>query len=230
MLSAGYELNLAMLGAAGYNARHISLIKWEVMQMKKIVIACATALLVAGAAGSALAESIKGTMGVTGRLGVIVPADSKEAANNGSGRNYLIETDPGFNGGAGFIYGMDDTLALEIGVDYSTFHTDVGDADMKDVAVGVQYRFPPANPKLVPYMGFGLDVLIPGLKNRQVDTVLGGHFRGGFDYFFDRAIALNLDFKATGGMKADIDQLGGKIGEFNPSNITGTAGIRVFFR
>ena len=198
--------------------------------MKKIVIACATALLVAGAAGSALAESIKGTMGVTGRIGVIVPADSKEAANNGSGRNYLIETDPGISGGVGFIYGMDDTLALEIGVDFAQFHTSEGSADLKDLAVGVQYRFPPANPKLVPYMGVGIDVLIPDIKNGDVDTVLGGHFRGGFDYFFDRAVAFNLDFKATGGIKADIDRAGSKIGEFNPSNITGTAGVRVYFR
>ena len=79
-------------------------------------------------------------------------------------------------------------------------------------------------------MGVGIDVLIPDIKNGDVDTVLGGHFRGGFDYFFDRAVAFNLDFKATGSIKADIDRAGVKTGEFNPSNITGTAGIRVFFR
>lgn len=183
-------------------------------------------LLAAASVGVAEAQSIRNTMGMTARAGILSPADSKEPA--GGGRDFLVDSDMGIVGGIGFIYGVDDHLAFEVDINFSRFNTDSmhGDADMKDMGVGIQYRFPPANPKLTPYMGLGLDVLIPDYERSNVDAVFGGHVRGGFDYFFDRAMAFNVDFKAIGGFQADVD----KGGKFDPSSVSCMAGIRFFFR
>jgi hypothetical protein len=49
----------------------------EVVNMRKIFVACAM-LFVTLVAGTAVADSIEGRIGVTGRLGFLVPADSDQ--------------------------------------------------------------------------------------------------------------------------------------------------------
>lgn len=186
--------------------------------MKRTIIACATALLVAASAGSALADSIKGTLGFTGKMGLINPADSEY---NG----LVIDTDPGVQLGGGMIYGFDNNAAFEMGISHSWFDFGGTDANLTDLEVGLQYRFNP-DQKMVPYLGAGFDVLMPDIDGGSVDTTLGAHVKGGIDYFVQRNIAINGELKLTGGLEADID--GG--GEFDPSSVALTAGVRFFFR
>lgn len=190
---------------------------------KKVMMALSAAAAVM-MVSQADAQSIRGTMGVTARAGLISPADSKGRLGD------YVDTDVGFVGDLGFLYGVDDTLGFEVDLSYGKFSTDsqsgYGTGTLKGMAVGMQYRFPPANPRLTPYMGLGVDVLIPDYKRANVDTVFGAHVRGGFDYFVDRNLAFNIDLKVTGGFEADVD--GG--GKFDTSSVTTMAGFRYFFR
>jgi outer membrane protein len=186
--------------------------------MKKAVIAIAAALLVAASSGAALADSIKGTLGLTGKLGLINPADSKRG-------NTIIDTDPGFILGGGMIYGFDNNAAFEMEISHAWFDFGSTDATLTDLAVGLQYRFTPES-KMVPYLGAGFDVLMPDVDGDSVDTTLGAYVKGGVDYFIERNIALTGELKLTGGLEADID--GG--GKFDPSSVALTGGIRFYFR
>src|SRR5665647_3416985 len=77
--------------------------------MKKLlVLACATATL-SLAAGPATADNINGRVGVTGKIGFTIPADSELNSRNN-------HTDPGFIGGGGLIYGIDNYLAAEVAI------------------------------------------------------------------------------------------------------------------
>jgi len=192
--------------------------------MKKVIMTAALLACAGVMTAQAEAQSIRGTMGVTARAGFISPADSKGRVGD------YVDTNLGFVGDLGFIYGVDDNLGFEVDLSYGKFSTDsssgYGTGTLKGMAVGMQYRFPPANPRLTPYMGLGVDVLIPDYKRANVDTVFGAHVRGGFDYFVDRNLAVNIDLKVTGGFEADVD--GG--GKFDTSNVTTMGGFRYFFR
>jgi outer membrane protein len=121
--------------------------------MKKIVVfVCMTAVL-ALAAGTAMAESIKNRIGVTGRIGFLVPSDSDYAGFN-------VSTDVGFNGGGGFIYGITDNIAAELDITHTEFGSDVrglklGDFNTTNISLGAQYRFKDPMPHLTPYVGGG---------------------------------------------------------------------------
>lgn len=198
--------------------------------MKKIVVTmAAAALLVTAASGTALADSIKGTLGLTGKMGMIIPADSK--TDTGTGK-VLIETDPGFIIGGGLIYGFDDNAAFEMSVTHSWFNvknTSAGDATLTDMAFGLQYRFTPEQ-KLVPYIGGGLDILLPDMDRAKVDTTIGAHIKGGVDYFIARNVAVTGELKLTGGLDADITVGGNKVGDFDPSSVSVMGGVRLYFR
>jgi outer membrane protein len=223
-------MNLDLSGLAGlaYNAHRLrtQLLLMEGAEMKKTVIALATALLVAVSTGAALADSIKGTLGLTGKLGMINPADSKIDNPFGPGK-LLIETDPGFVFGGGVIYGFDNQAAFEMEITHAKFDFDGPDATLTDLAVGLQFRFTPES-KLVPYLGAGFDILMPDIDGGSVDTVLGAHVKGGVDYFIERNIALTGEVKLTGGLDADIDGPGD--GKFRTSSLVATCGIRLYFR
>ena len=197
--------------------------------MKRIVTTlAAAALLVAATTGAALADSIKGTLGLTGGLGLIVPADSKTEDSR------IIDTDPGFIIGGGIIYCFDDNAAFEMGVTHSMFNSStVGardfDASITDLSFGLQYRFTPER-KLVPYVGAGLDILMPDVEDAKVDTVIGAHIKGGVDYFFARNIAVTGELKLTGGLESDITVAGTRVGKFDPSSVSVMGGVRVYFR
>lgn len=195
--------------------------------MRKSLLISVIALVAMLAGSNAMAENLRGKFGVSGRLGVIVPADSER--NFAPYGKLVVETDPGFIGGGGLIYGVDDHLALELNVDHSIFHTKGWSrADVNDVAMGAQYRFDSPG-HVVPYVGGGIDILIPEFKDMQVDTVLGLHLSAGLDFFVSRNVAFTTELKGVGAFDADVNRLGVKQGDFDPSNISTTVGMRIFF-
>lgn len=181
-------------------------------------------------AGTAAADSIKGRLGVTGRLGFVVPS------NSDVGWYDDVETDLGFHGGGGLIYGVGDNLGLEFEATHHWFDADGGlEFSTTGISLGVQYRFnTPSLGKLVPYVGGGLDLLLSDAtdafgENADVDTVPGAHANGGIDYFITKQLALNADVKVVVAPDADIKFLGVKVGDFDPTSLATTVGFRYFF-
>ena len=199
--------------------------------MKKLIIlACLTAS-VSLAAGTALADSIKGKLGVSGKIGFLVPADNDPDFVVNRQNN----TDVGFVGGGGFIYGIDDHIAVEFEITRTDFGSNNGDFGITNVTLGGQYRFKIDQPKLVPYLGGGLDILLSDFdpssgSRRDVDTTVGFHASGGLDYFIQRNIALNAEAKLLAAPDTSInDSSGIHRGDFDPSSFSTTFGIRYFF-
>lgn len=194
--------------------------------MKKLCISTALALSLTLTA-VAHADSIKGKVGITARLGFVIPSDNES--------DFLHnETDVGVVGGGGLIFGIDDHLAGEFEITRSAFGSETGDFGMTDLALGVQYRFQPRSP-LVPYIGAGLDILLSDYDPhdrsiRDVDTTVGVHLSGGIDYFFHKRMALNAEGKILIAPDADItNRFGDHVGNFDPSNFSATVGLRYFF-
>ena len=199
--------------------------------MKKLIIlACLTAS-VSLAAGTVLADSIKGKLGVSGKIGFLVPADNEP--------NLVVRTkngtDVGFIGGGGFLYGITDQVAAEFEITRTEFGSDSGNFGITNVTLGGQYRFKLDHPKFVPYLGGGLDILISNFDPkggfiRDVDTTVGFHASGGLDYFIQRNIALNAEMKLLAAPDTSInDSSGIHRGDFDPSSFSTTFGIRYFF-
>ncbi len=208
--------------------------------MKKVVVfVCVTAVLTL-IAGTAMAESIKGRIGVTGRIGFLVPADSELTDDSGFLTN--ASTDVGFNGGGGFIYGITDNIAAELDITHTWFGADVGGAKLGDlnttnISLGAQYRFDVPVRHLTPYVGAGLDILVNGFDGDgilsgipfEVDTVVGAHISAGADYFVTKQLALTTELKGVLAPDADIKVLGQKVGNYDPMAFTMTFGARFFF-
>jgi outer membrane protein len=206
-------------------------------RMKKYCILFCAVISLALTAGSALAaDSIQGRLGVTGRIGFLVPADSEAFAIPNSNLN----TDVGFIGGGGFIYGINKNIAAELDITHTGFDakragSKAGDFDTTNISLGGQYRFVdiPVQ-RLVPYAGAGLDILLNNFSfangtNADVDTTVGGHVSGGVDYFLMRQLALNTELKGLLAPNADIKFGGAKIGNYDPTSFSMTFGVRYFF-
>ncbi|QWV96922.1 porin family protein [Geomonas nitrogeniifigens] len=181
------------------------------------------------ASGVAMAETIKGRVGVSGRIGFQVPADNE--AEFGWGNN---KTDTGLVGGGGLIYGIDGNWAAEVDLSHSSFDSDTGDFGVSDISLGAQYRFRVPDRKVVPYLGAGLDILITDYDpydgaSLDVDTCLGAHVKGGVDYFVTRDLALTAEAKFVLAPDTDITYQGLHTGDFDPSSFSGTIGVRYFF-
>lgn len=182
--------------------------------------------------GTARAEDLRGRFALYAKVGVINPADA-ESSTLAPGHQVVVSSDPGPVFGGGLLYGLDDNVAFELEITRSTFHTsDFGDAEIKDLSVGGQYRFP-ERARLAPYLGGGVDVLINDLDGPRisaVDTVLGVHLCGGVDYFATRQFVLNAELRGVEAFSANVNDLtGGKVGSFDPSNLTFSIGVRIFF-
>ena len=191
--------------------------------MKKLLfIACALATF-SLAANSAYADNIAGKLGVTGKIGVLFPADSDFGPFNNN-------TDAGIIGGGGLLYGIDKHFAAEIDVTRTSFESDFTDFGITNISLGAQYRFALNQPQLVPYLGAGLDILLNdadhGLK---VDNTVGVHASAGVDYFLMKQMALTAEAKLVLAPDADINGPSGKVGNFDPNSISTTVGIRYFF-
>jgi outer membrane protein len=204
--------------------------------MKRIVVFVCMAAVLALAAGTAMAESIKGRIGVTGRIGFLVPADSEAFTEFGVSN---LSTDVGFNGGGGFIYGITDNIAAEIDITHTWFGANIGgfhegDFNTTNISLGAQYRFDVPVQHLTPYVGAGLDILVNGFDferggSADVDTVVGAHISGGVDYFVMKQLALTTELKGVLAPDADIKTAFGKIGNYDPMAFTMTFGARFFF-
>lgn len=186
--------------------------------MKKLIIlACATAAI-SLTTGFASAETIEGKIGVTGKAGFIFPSDGNNS------------TDTGIIGGGGFIFGIDRNFAAEVGITHTVFDSNIGDFSVTDLSLGAQYRFNIGQPKLVPFVGGGLDFLVNDVEyNRSVDSTLGVHIYGGADYFITKQFALTAEARVLLAPDVDINGPYGKQGDFDPSSLATTFGVRYFF-
>jgi len=196
--------------------------------MRKFLLITACALLTAFLAGNASADALRGRLAVTGRLGVTNPANGESDLRPDVG-TLVVSTDAGFIGGGGFLFGVDDNIAVELDVTQSSYHTSVfGRADVTNLSIGAQFRFPERQ-RIIPYIGAGMNVLINDLPRDAADTVLGMHLAAGLDYMLTRQVALNAEVKGVEAFSADVKFNGSKIGEFDPSNVACTVGARFFF-
>lgn len=198
--------------------------------MKKLfILACSVSVLVIFS-GAALADSIKGRIGATGRLGFLVPSDSDVYD-----APYELDTDVGFIGGGGLIYGITKNIAAELDITYTEFDADAGpykaaEFETTNISLGAQYRFVDLPVRqLVPYVGGGLDILVNDATNADVDTVAGIHVNGGVDYFVMKQLALTAEVKAVLAPDADIKYQGVQVGDYDPSSFATTFGVRYFF-
>jgi outer membrane protein len=195
-----------------------------------LLMACCLVADYAMAAGLNGSDSIVGRFGVTGRLGFLVPADNGTVSTGvviGRGNS-----DVGFVGGGGFIFGFADNIAADFEITHSSFGTDTSTSfDTTDFSLGVQYRFLDLPVRhLIPYAGIGVDILVNGANNGlDVDTVAGMHVKGGVDYFLMRQFALTSEIKGVIAPNADIKSGSGKVGEFDPDSFSMTFGVRYFF-
>lgn len=198
--------------------------------MKKLIVLACLATTVSMTTGTAMADSIKGKVGLTGRIGFLNPAD-----NNAEFRNDN-KTDAGFVAGGGLIYGIDDHFAAEFEVTRTDFGSDTGDFGVTDISFGGQYRFALQQRQLVPYIGAGVDILVSdydenGGARSDVDTTVGAHISGGVDYFLQKNLALTAEARLVAAPDTKITdrQNGNHAGDFDPSNFSTTVGIRYFF-
>lgn len=201
--------------------------------MKRIIVTLGVALLVAVGAGQALADSsIAGKLGVTGRIGFLVPADSDFNTQK-------LETDAGFNFGGGLIYGIDRNFAAELDISRTEFGSnltngvDAGDFEIVNIALGGQYRFQISQPNFTPYVGAGLSILLSELERNgskiDIDTTVGFYGAGGIDYFLTKQIALNAEGRIVIAPETDIHGGAAGGGNFDPSHFSGMFGVRFFF-
>lgn len=197
--------------------------------MKKLIVLACLATTVSMTAGTAMADSIKGRLGVTGKVGLINPADN-------SAEGFDNKTDTGVLVGGGLIYGLDNHIALELDLTGATFGSDTGDFDVTNISFGGQYRFALNESRFVPFVGAGLDIIATDYDadngaGSDVDTTVGVHVKGGFDLFLQRNLALTAEAKLVVAPEADITDSwsGAHAGKFDPSSLSTTVGIRYFF-
>lgn len=197
--------------------------------MKKLIVFACLATTISMTAGTAMADSIKGKLGVTGRVGFVNPADNNaEYIDN--------KTDSGLVVGGGLIYGIDDHIAAEFEITRADFGSDTGDFGVTDYSFGGQYRFALQQRQLVPYLGVGVDILASdydfyGIGQSDVETTVGVHISGGVDFFLQKNLALTAEAKLVAAPEARITdrQFGDHAGDFDPSNFSTTVGLRFFF-
>ena len=221
--------------------------------MKKIVLLATAALLLL--AGTAMAESIAGKVGITARGGAsyILNSEFTDEAMINLGMDQDIKRGIGWNAGGGIICGITDNLAVNFDILYSradlkfsnsTYSDETfGKGSSIDFAFGAQWRFMPTS-QFVPYVEAGVDVLMnkislddeyssPG-ESWDAAVSFGGHLSAGVDFFITPNIALNAEIRGLLANNADVTRMcpgdpDVVVAKYNPSNISGFLGIRFFF-
>lgn len=195
--------------------------------MRKVTVLAFIALSLL--AVNAMAESIDGRLGLTGKLGVIVPLANSEI----KGSTFWL-SDTGFAAGGGLIYGFGKNFAAELDVTHVPSldvkmgtGAKISEAQFTDVSLGLLYRIMPAH-RFVPYIGGGADFIKGDIENTSLDWTVGGHANGGLDYFVNNSIVLNIDCRAVFAEKSDIQMNGVNVGKFDPMNVVTTFGVRLF--
>ena len=193
--------------------------------MRRIIVLAVIALSLV--AGNAMAESINGRLGLTGKAGFVVPLQ------DGSINGTAFETSTGFAFGGGLIYGFCKNFAGEVDVTHApSMNVKIGgikvaEAQSSDIGLGIQYRIMPGS-KIVPFIGIGADFIKGDIDASTIDWTIGGHVNGGVDFFLNKSIALTADIRGVYAAKSDITQNGVKVGKFDPTSFIGTVGIRLF--
>ncbi len=178
--------------------------------------------------GNAMAESINGRLGLTGKLGFTVPLKDLEI-----GGAEIGEHNTGFVGGGGLIYGLGDNFALELDVthapatDIKVGGAKVAEQQTTNISLGLQHRIMPEK-RLVPYIGAGADFIKGDITNSTIDWAYGGHASAGLDYFITKSIVATADFRFVAGSKSDIMLNNTTIGRYDPMSFIGTFGVRLF--
>lgn len=181
-------------------------------------------------ANTAFADTIANRFGFTGRIGVLVPLENEFIKNT-------TDTDPGLAWSGGFIYGFNDHIATELEVTYiPELEVEIAgdkayEADMMDIAVGLQYRFSPEK-HLVPFVGIGVDFIKGDLdhvngNSYDMDWTFGGHVNAGFDWFLTKGIALTTDMRLTVADTGDIKKGNSSVGEYDPLWFQAMVGFRL---
>lgn len=196
--------------------------------MKRIIAAVALAVS-AMMVDVAAAENLTGRLGVTGRLGFTVPADSDWQTAG------PLDSDTGFIFGGGFLYGITRNVAAEFDVTHSIYDlrfdrvSKDGTANVTNVSLGAQWRFASDRP-YTPYVGGGLSILFNDYTDSDVDTTVGVNLKAGIDYYITPRVALNAELKGTISPSADMRYLpAADHGSFDPSSLSGLFGMRYFF-
>ena len=196
--------------------------------MRRTILLALLALTVL--TGTALADSLDGRLGLTGKGGVLDPLQDDFVSSTSKSR-------AGLSGGGGLIFGFGRNFAAEVdvthvpGLDVEMSGSKVFDATLTDVALGIQFRVTPEN-RLVPYFGAGVDFIKGSLKTLEgveydMDWTEGGHVSLGFDYFITRGITFTAELRAILAAKGDVTSAGLKVGDYNPNSFIGTVGIRL---
>ncbi|QXE92296.1 porin family protein [Geomonas subterranea] len=179
-------------------------------------------------AGPAIAADIDGRIGLTGKVGFLMPVQDDFITG-------VDDTNTGLAAGGGVIYGIGKNVAAELDITHApTLNVQaaggkVGEATLTDISLGLQYRFTPEQP-LVPYLGAGVDFIKGKFKNLGdrrygLEWTTGGHVSAGIDYFATRGIALTAELK---GIFAPAGNIKTTPQEYNPNSFVGTVGIRLF--
>lgn len=143
--------------------------------MKNYLVFIVTTAILCTLPVISLADSIKGKLGITGRLGLMIPSDFDyttitahtiiPSITVGVIQNDKAKAETAFVGGGGFIYGVSDNLAVEVDVthapriDYDNSGQKAFEIATTNVSLGLQYRFLPES-MLVPYLGGGVDFIL----------------------------------------------------------------------
>ena len=179
--------------------------------------------------GTALADSLDGRLGFTGKAGALVPLRDDFISSTTGAK-------AGLAAGGGLIFGLCRNFAVEadvnqvLNLDVELNGSKVYEATLTDVALGAQYRFASGN-RLVPFLGAGADFIkgtlkVPGGAEYDMDWTVGGHVNAGIDYFITSGIALTAEVRGVLAAKGDINSAGTKVGEYNPRSFLGTLGLR----
>ncbi len=196
--------------------------------MKKLLVCLgilSAAVLLLSTAATA-ADSIKNRLGITGRLGFIVPSNSSEVITGTIGTNADVI------GGGSVIYGVTDHWAAEFDITHAGFGSNAGlDFGITDVSFGAQYRFLNLPYRqLTLYLGGGLAILVNDVSSGSVDDVAGVQVSGGADYFLMKQLAVNVEARGVIAPNADFRApSGAKLGDFDPTSFSLLFGVRYFF-
>ncbi|WP_298273066.1 OmpW family outer membrane protein [Geobacter sp.] len=225
--------------------------------MKKYLVLIVIGAVLCTLSDTAMADSIKGRLGVTGRLGFMVPSSSEfttvtpvtviPSVTLGTIDTGKGKADPAFVAGGGFICGVTDNLAIEVDVTHAPkieyAFTGFGgqqsfEITTTNVSLGFQYRFFPEK-MLVPYLGAGVDFIFSdgkyqGRDKLDIETVVGEHVNAGADFFVTQKIALNADFRGIIAPRAEVNNpnqplpFNLKTGEYDPVSFVALFGVRFF--
>ena len=196
--------------------------------MRRIVILAIAALMVT--AGNAMADSIAGRLGVSGKLGATAPLKDDLIAGTS-------DTKAGFSGGGGLIYGFGEHGAVDLEVfhmpqlDVETGGVKTYEAAITDIALGLQLRFSTAG-RMVPYIGLGPDFIRGNLRHvngtgYKLDWTYGGHVNVGFDWFVTRGVAMTADVRGVYAADGDVKSGSTTVSEYSPRWFQGTVGVRL---